>query len=243
MRIQAAWGPLTDGALHAQPPVLEIDPHPGSIRTQENLASVTPCSSPDTSRVSPPPPRNPGSPSRGTWGRFGPGHRLVTLHQDEHRQTLDFPPHCPKVCGQWQQALPWDCTGARDKCCRLSGNADAPVDTACTGLIAISLEFGGCGWYFNNRLLVRRGRRRQTAGGRGASGGCVSLGLSYRRLSAKSKSDCRSPPCCLHLSVRNSSRTVQQGEPSGVTSFSSHVGTGCARILRGNVASASEAAI
>lgn len=133
--------------------------------------------------------------------------------------------------------------GSACRRCRLSGNTDVPVGTACAGLIAISLEFGGCGWYFNNRLLVSRGRRRQTAGGRGASGGCVSLGLSYRRPSAKSKSDCRSPPCCLHLSVRNSPRTVQQGEPSGVTCFSSHVGTGCARILRGNVASASEAAV
>ena len=33
------------------------------------------------------------------------------------------------MCGQWEQALPWNRTGTRDKCCRLSGNADVPVDT------------------------------------------------------------------------------------------------------------------
>ena len=52
--------------------------HTLPVSTQENLASVTPCNSPDVSRVSPPPPRNLGPPSRGTWGRFGHGHRLVT---------------------------------------------------------------------------------------------------------------------------------------------------------------------
>lgn len=139
-------------------------------------------------------------------GRFRHGHKPVTPHhRDEHRQTLDFPPDARRSVG--------------------SVNTDVPVDTVCIGSIVSSLEFRGCGWYFNNRLLVRCGGWRQTARGRGASGGCVSFGFSCRRLSAKPKSDCRSPPCCLYLCVRNSSRTVKQGEPLGVTSFPSHVGT------------------
>jgi len=31
--VQSAWGPLTDGALRAQPPVLEIYPHPAGQHT------------------------------------------------------------------------------------------------------------------------------------------------------------------------------------------------------------------
>ena len=70
--------------------------HTPPVSTQENLASVTLCSSPDVSRVSPPPPRNLGPPSRGAWGRFRHGYRLVTLHQDECRQTLDISPPLPE---------------------------------------------------------------------------------------------------------------------------------------------------
>ena len=104
---KSAWGPLTDGALHTQPPGLVDRP--------------TPCRSahrkiwPLLHRVRAQTFHGSPHPHQETWdllaeahrGRFRHGHKPMTpYHRDERGQTLDFPPDARRSVGSVNRHFP-----------------------------------------------------------------------------------------------------------------------------------------